>query len=152
VHVLAHDIEEARAGVFEEVPTISDLDGLGRTPRCGVAVARTTIPGNELDAGVIAQPGGTGATRAIRQECNDAAALEITDDGAVLASLASGPVVNADRAQGFARTGRAPANRSKQRIFTDRDRQAACQVMSGTPAQCEPETMHDAIHPHCSAG
>jgi hypothetical protein len=82
----------------------------------------------------------------------DAAALEITDDGAVLASLAPGPVVNADRAQGFARAARAPANRSKQRIFTDRDCQAACQVMSGTPAQCEPETMHDAIHPHCSAG
>ena len=152
MHVLAHDIKKARAGVFEEVPTIGDLYGLGRTLGCGVAVARATIPGNELDAGVIAQLGGTGATRAIRQECNDAATLKITDNSAVLASLAPGPVVNADRAQGFARAARAPANRSKQRIFTDRDCQAACQVMSGTPAQCEPETMHDAIHPHCSAG
>jgi hypothetical protein len=89
-----HDIKKARAGVFEEVPTIGDLDGLGRTLGCGVAVARATIPGNELDAGVIAQPGAPGATRALRQECNDAAALEITDDGAVLASLAPGPVVN----------------------------------------------------------
>jgi hypothetical protein len=51
---------------------------------------------------MLAQPGGTGATRAIRQECNDAASLEIADDGAVLSFLAPSLVVNADRAQGFA--------------------------------------------------
>jgi hypothetical protein len=54
VHVLAHDIKKTRAGVFEEVPTIGDLYGLGRTLGCGVAVACATIPGNELDARVIA--------------------------------------------------------------------------------------------------
>jgi hypothetical protein len=56
VHILAHDVKKARAGVFEEMPTISDLCSLGRSRGCGVAVARATISGNELDAGVTAQP------------------------------------------------------------------------------------------------
>jgi hypothetical protein len=133
VHILAHDVKKARAGVFEEMPTISDLCSLGRSRGCGVGVARATISGNELDAGVTMQPGGTGATRTIRQERNDAAALKIADDGAVLASLAPCPVINSDCAQWLARARRAPANRSKQGILTDWDCQAVRQVMSGTP-------------------
>ena len=121
MHILAHGIKKARAGVFEEMPTISDLCSLGRSRGYGVALARATISGNELDTGMIAQPGGTGATRTIRQERNDAAAFKVADDGAVLASLAPCPVVNSDCTQWLARARRAPANRSKQGIFTDRD-------------------------------
>jgi hypothetical protein len=132
VHILADDVKKARAGVFEEMPTISDLYCLGRPRGCGVGVARATISGNELDAGVTAQPGGTGATRTIRQKRNDTAALKIADDGAVLAPLAPCPVINSDCAQRLARARRAPANRSKQGILTNGDCQAARQVMSGT--------------------
>jgi hypothetical protein len=35
VHILAHDIKKVRAGVFEEMPTISDLCSLGRSRGCG---------------------------------------------------------------------------------------------------------------------
>ena len=50
-------VEDSSAAVLEQVPPVGDMDSIGRTAAAAIGVARTTVAGDHLDAGMGTQPG-----------------------------------------------------------------------------------------------
>ena len=74
------------------MPPIRDL----HRSRCALArslgVGAATVAGDNLDAGMLAQPSCDGLAAAFRQEIDDTPALQVADDGAV--ALATPPTLH----------------------------------------------------------
>ena len=62
----------------------------------GLSESRPAITRDDLDAGMLFQPGGQGRTVAAVQEIEHATPLQVDHDGAVPLALADGPVIDAD--------------------------------------------------------
>jgi hypothetical protein len=101
-------IEEALQGlpdVLEQVPAVGNLLGLGGGFRRRFGVGGPAVAAEDLDLGVLAQPGLQLGPVSTRQQFDDLAALQVDDDRAVDVALAHGPVVHADDARGWDRLG-----------------------------------------------
>lgn len=77
------------------MPAISDLDRARHGFLDGLRVGAGTIPADDLDAGVFAQPGGEGLRRAVGQHVDHAPGLDVDQHGAVGAALAERELVHA---------------------------------------------------------
>ena len=94
---------------------------------------RHSIPRDDLDLRMTSQPGGHGRRLAIRQEVDDSAALEITDQGAVALPLVPRPVVNADDTRSRKRLIRRSHCTSQEDVFADAQQNATPKCLGRSP-------------------
>lgn len=95
-HVMrAKDLLESRCQILEEMKSVGDLDGV-RSPltnTCGIGFG--SITSDDLDIGMVLEPGGNGFSRPILEYVNRTATFEIDDDGAV--AIAFTPCIKLSR-------------------------------------------------------
>ena len=83
--------------VLDQMPTIGHLDRLRRTFPGGLRIRRSAITADDLDAGMLPEPGATRLGLAILEQLDDPSLLEVDQDGAVAMAFAEGPVVRKRR-------------------------------------------------------
>ena len=106
--------------IGKQVPTVSHLDSAGRTLCGAIRIGPGAITANDLDTWVLLQPGRECFSSAIRQEIHGTLSLQVDEDGAILAALLPGPVVNAQHAGCWCIGCLLPSNQSQQRVRTGR--------------------------------
>lgn len=146
-HMLSHHVEESGACIFDEMPTISDLNGLWGAPGRRLAIAGTAISGDYIDPGIIPKPRSGSTALTVRKKGYDTASLQVANDGSVSASPPPRPIVNPNRTKWPIRTNGAASNRSQKRILADKDGEFFREIMSWPTAKCETEPMNDVLHP-----
>ena len=90
------------AEVAQQMPSISDLDRIWRTLPHAVGVGAGPVTGNDLDAGMLTQPGGQGLRLPIGQQVDSCVAFQVDQDGPVAVAAAPGPVIDGDHAWQYA--------------------------------------------------
>jgi hypothetical protein len=112
VESVAHGI----AQIAQQVEPVGHLDLLRSAGANAVGKGAGLVAGDDLDAGMILQPGGAGRGTAVGQQIDrPVGTLEIDDNGAATPAAAPGPVIDADktRAGGAGSTGTARIRRSR---------------------------------------
>jgi hypothetical protein len=84
------------AQVVPEVPPVRDLNGLRGTGGGACGEERRPVAADDLNAWPVGEPGRQAGRLPVRQQVDGAAALDVNEDGAVVAALASGVLVDAD--------------------------------------------------------
>ena len=131
LHGLAH--------VEQQVPTVRHLQSARRGRRHGPGVLRRAVPGHDRDLGMTAQPCGEGRSRAVGQEVERSAALEVDDEGPVAPPLADRPVVDADHAR-LPRPGQRQApHEAEHRVGAGGHREVRRQSRACLAAEREPQ-------------
>ena len=92
----AKGIRECADTAHEQMPAIGDLDGLGGTLARPVGVGAGAIAAEDLDAGVVLQPGGEGLSGPVGQEIDGDTPLLVHQERAVGAATLAGSVVHAE--------------------------------------------------------
>jgi hypothetical protein len=91
--VIEHTAQRITA-VAQQMPSVGDLNGLRRPLAGAVGVGAGPIADDDLDRWMIPQPRGQGLALPVGQQLDPAPTLEITQDRAVVAALAPGPVID----------------------------------------------------------
>ena len=149
-HRLAVPLDGCLQGVAEmaeQMPTVRDLDRRGRTAPDPIGIRARPIAGDHLDPGVPAQPVGDGAGLAIRQQIDDAVALEIADDGAVTGATPPCPIIDPDHTGRRVCWRRRRARHAQQRAGADRQRQALGQAHAQVAAERHDDRLLDLAPP-----
>ncbi len=77
---------------------VRDLNGIrGALPRA-LGVGAAAVAGNDLDAGMLLQPGGQGLSLTVREQVDHAAAFQVHQDRPILLAFALRPVVHPEHA------------------------------------------------------
>lgn len=84
------------AQVVPEMPPVRDLGRLRRSGRSALGEERRAVPADDLDARPLGEPGGQTRCLPVREEIDRAAGFDVDRDGAVVAALAGGVLVDAD--------------------------------------------------------
>lgn len=84
------------AQVVPEVPPVRDLDGLRGAGGGAFGEERRTVTADDLNARPFGEPGRQAGRLPVRQQIDGAAGLDVDEDGAVVAALAGGVLVDAD--------------------------------------------------------
>ena len=142
---LACRIEEGRTGIFHEVPSIGDLHGvraalIGRLPVGGAAITC-----DHPDRWPVREPRRNSRRFAVRQNVNDAAPLEIADDGSIAMTPPPGPIINPHDSRWWRRwtVRRTSANQTQYRLATHRHGKSPCQACTGCTTGGEADmTLH----------
>lgn len=87
------DKTECITDIIEQMPAISDLCSFGCASPGPLGIKPGAVSGNDLDTGMVPEPGGYRSCVTIRQELKNATALKIADDCAVTLSLTPCPVI-----------------------------------------------------------
>ncbi len=95
-HRLAYGVEERLGGVVHEMPTIGDLDCVGKRLGDGLAVSAAAIARHDRDVGMAAQPVLRRCLLAVSQKRDRPAALEVANGRAVAMIPPPGEVADAD--------------------------------------------------------
>jgi len=143
--MLAHHIKESRARVLEQMPAISNLDGLWCALGRSFAIAGAAVPGNKIDCRMPPKPCSRGATLTVWKKRYNTMPLQIADDGSVSASPTPCPIVNPDRAKWNIRAHGAAANRSQERVFADGNGESFRETMPWPAAKGETEAMNETL-------
>nr|WP_243761756.1 hypothetical protein [Streptomyces sp. YIM 98790] len=101
--------------VVEQVPAVRALDGVGCSGACAVGVGGSAVAADDLDTGVVGQPGGKGGGLTVRQNIDGVVGVDIDQDRAVGVPPAEGEVVHCEHlGRGLVRfSGRARMSRSR---------------------------------------
>ena len=95
-HRPLHGGGEGRAGVFHQVPPVSDLNGVGTALRGSLPITGASIPRDDGDRRTIGQPSRRRRSFSIRQNVDDAPAFQVTDDRPVAVTALSRKVIDTD--------------------------------------------------------
>ena len=82
------------AQVFQEMPTISHLSGLGRSLFSALGIVAGTTAADDGDFRMVFQPGRERLAGAVREKIQRAASFQIADDRAVGVSPAKRPIIH----------------------------------------------------------
>jgi len=85
-----NDVEQRRATVLKEVPTIGNVDGLGSTAATTIRKTGAAIAGDDFNARMVPQPSSEAVRLTIRQEIDDPPLLKVDQNGAVGMAAAAG--------------------------------------------------------------
>ncbi len=91
-----YDVQEGRTSIFEKMPAVGNLDGLGSAFGRRVAVTTATIAADNLDLGMVLEPGRHRTDLTISQQVNDSVLFEIADNRSVPVATPPGKVIDAD--------------------------------------------------------
>ena len=79
--------------VLEQVPTVGHLLGFRQCLVDGFNVGCVTVTADDLDAGVLLEPGAYGRYGAVREEVHGPATFEVHQDRAVAVAALQGEIV-----------------------------------------------------------
>lgn len=82
--------------VVPEVPSVDDLLRLGRRCPGGLSIGAGSVAADDLDLGVLGEPGGDGLGFAVGQHVDRAAGFQFDEDRGVDVPAAQGEVVDAE--------------------------------------------------------
>lgn len=88
------------AQVVPEVPPVRDLDGLRGAGGGTFGEERRPVPAYDLNARPVGEPGRQAGCLPVGQQVDGTVGLDVDEDGAVMAALAGGVLVNADHTRG----------------------------------------------------
>ena len=145
-HMLADHVEDGGAGIFDKMPTVSDLNGLWRTFGRSLAIAGAAVASDKIDARIIPKPGGDSFALAVRQERYNAAPLKIANDASVSTPSTPRPIIDAHSAKHRRRPGGIASDSPQERILADRDGEPLREIMAWPAAENEAKSMNDALH------
>ena len=121
--------------VAQQMPPVGDLDGLRRPLAGSIGVGAGPIADDDLDRRMVLEPRGQGLALAVGQQLDPAPALEITEDRAVVAALAPGPVIDPEHTRRERRIEIGLADAAQQGRRADRHADPGGQVRSRIAAQ-----------------
>jgi hypothetical protein len=147
MHRTPHRVEEGSAGVFHEMPAVSDLHGIREAFGCGLFVTSATIPCDDGDRWVVSQPRGHRRRLTIWQNVDDPSPLEITDNRPVSMTTLPGPVIDTDDTGCLGRRCRLASDNTKESVLTHREEEASCKALPRSTAQREAEMMNQSLQP-----
>ena len=81
--------------IFQEMPAIRNLQGMGRTITNRLRIGLGSVTGDNLDPWMVAQPLTHAFRSSVRQEVNDVSTLMVNQDGSIPLSLPYCPIVDA---------------------------------------------------------
>ena len=126
---------QRRGQVLEEVKTVRDLNGVGSSLPRALRVGAASVAGNDLYSGMLLQPLRQGLSPAVGEQIDDAAALEIHQDRAILLALPLGPVVHPEYPRRAVCGGRRPFQSAQQRVAAGAHSQMVGETCAGFSAQ-----------------
>lgn len=134
-------IDDGQEGIMEitdQMPSIRDLDGCWGTLPNAVGIGSCAIAGDNLNAGMIAEPRRECAALPIGQQIDHLVSFEIHENGAIMMTTPPGPVVDAENTGRFMPFGNRnhPDDTPYQRVGADRAAQARRHTGARAPAQC----------------
>jgi hypothetical protein len=135
-----HTLEQL-AHIGQDVEAIGNLDGIGRALTRTVGVGAGTIAADHVDAGVLTQPGCQALGRAVRQQLDRPATLEVHEDRPIALAPPPGPVVDAEDARIDRRRRRCLADQTKEGRSAGRHLQTAPDAGTGAAAEGEPDLL-----------
>lgn len=150
-HRFTNGVEKGVTGVLHQMPTVGDLIGAWQGSCDGLRISTTTVSCDDLDLGLLDQPGLGGRLFPVRQQCDCPPAFKIANDGAVSMIASPGPIINADDVRWYRRRAIIPANGSQQRIIAHRESEAICKSGRRATAQCESEMANQTVQARCPA-
>ena len=121
------------AEILHEMKAINHLHRLRCPPTNAVRIAVTPITADDGDRRMLSQPGRHRRGRALRQQVHDAMCREIDQHRALAVAPPPGPLVDADRLEGWRGWDRSPPYQAEQGGRTGRYPQAG-----GEPGPCLP--------------
>ena len=138
-----------RAQVAQQVPTIRDLDGVGRALARAVRIGAGAVARDHLDAGVGAQPGRERLGPPVGQQIHDPVALEVDEHRPVAVAAAPRPIIHREHARRWRGLGAAlgRADHAPQRVGAGGHGQALGQACSGFAAEREAEVTLQGAEP-----
>nr|WP_247002662.1 hypothetical protein [Aromatoleum buckelii] len=87
------------AQIAHKVPRVSQLDGGGGNTMGCLGIGTGPVPGNDLDAGMVAKPGGQRIRFPVCEQLDRTSRFQIDDDGAVPVAARQRSVTDADHRQ-----------------------------------------------------
>jgi hypothetical protein len=115
--------------IDHEMPAVGDLHRRRRASANALGIsARAVAADNSNALPVLPQPGSQCLAGAVRQQVDDTAALEVTNDGAVAVTTPPGPVIHPDDAGRRCDLAAARADQPQQGVTADRHRQPSGQA------------------------
>lgn len=84
------------AQVVPEMPPVRDLDGLRGAGGGTFGEERRPVPAHDFDTRPVGEPGRQAGRFPVRQQVDGTAGLHVDEEGAVVAALAGGVLVDAD--------------------------------------------------------
>jgi hypothetical protein len=137
--LLAHeDLIEALGQILQDMKAVGNLEGVGRAQPSALSITAATIPTDDLNTRVLAQPTGKGLGGTIWQEVDGLVSLQVHQDGAIAGAAPERKVIDPkhpwggraghrgtpDEAQEGIRTGPHAQGREQARPGFAPDRQA----------------------------
>lgn len=147
--------EEAFQGfsqIFQEVPPIGRLFGVGRSQSRAFCIIAPTIPADELHRRMGDEPGGEGEGFSIWQEVDRHPPFEVKQDRAKAAASAKREVIHAQNTRRGRSRYRHGAHQAQERIRTARQTQMLGQAGSSFPSQREGDLAEGLLHVERLAG
>jgi hypothetical protein len=142
---LAYRIAEGRTGIFHEMPTIGDLQGVRAALIGSLPVGGGAITCDHPDRWPVREPRRNRRRFAVRKDVNDAAPLEIADDGSIAMAPPPGPIINPHDSRWWRRwtVRRTSSNQTKYCLATHRHGKPLCQACTGCTTSGEADmTLH----------
>ena len=128
-------------------PTIGYLYGLRPAPRCRPAVSATPITGDDPDGWAIGEPCLDRRHFPIREQINNAALLQITNDRAVAMPPLPGLIIDAHDIRAAWRLGCMKPHNPQQRILAEGEQKTAGKALSRAAAKCQAEMPRQIFKP-----
>jgi hypothetical protein len=91
--VLQH-ASEGIGQVLDEMPAVSNLQGLGRTVGNPLRIRFRTVPRDNFDSCMVAEPVGERFWRPVRQQIDNVAPFMVNENGAVALPFPHGPIIH----------------------------------------------------------
>jgi hypothetical protein len=132
----AHDALDGVAAIAEKMPAIGDVDRFGRALPCALGIHICPVSGDDLNAGMVAQPSGESLGLAIRQQVDDPVALEVDENGSIAAGAAPRPLINTKNPRCRCRLRRSLPDQAEQGVGARRQGQPAGEPCAGLAAEC----------------
>jgi hypothetical protein len=150
-HRFTNSVEKSVAGVFHQMPTVGDLICVWESSCDGLRISTATVSCDDLDLGLLDQPGLGGRLFPVGQQCDCPSAFKIANDGAVSMIASPGPVINADDARWYRRRTVVSANGSQQRVIAHRESETICKSGRRATTQCESKMANQTVQACCTA-
>jgi hypothetical protein len=134
---------QRRAGILDQMKTISHLDGIGRSSPRSIGVSLRSIAYDHLHTGMLAQPVSQGLGFASGQEVNRLAPFQVDQDGGIGLAPAQRQIIDSQHPWRLDFAMITPSEQPEQRIWTNRHagstRQSSAGFASHHPGQLEEE-------------
>ena len=137
-HRPLHAGEEGGAGIFHQVPPISDLNGVRTARRSGLPVTGASIARDDADRRATDQPCRHRRGFPIWQNVEDAPPFRIANDRPVTVTALLGKVVDTNHARFLRCLNSTAPDDAQHGVIADGQEQTSCEACPGRPPSARP--------------